>query len=68
MSDSPPSGFSSIVAALRSGRKAYSSMLKNTSTFLTKDLDLEEHPIETKHVNEKRVSPFDVLHQHQIEA
>ena len=43
-------------------------MLKNTSTFLTKDLDLEEHPIEPKHVNGKRVSPFDVLQQHQIEA
>ena len=31
ISDSPPSGFSSMVAALRSGRKACSRMLKNRS-------------------------------------
>ena len=49
-------------------RDENSSILKNTSSFLTKDLDLEDHPIEAKHVNGKRVSPFDVLQQHQIEA
>ena len=44
------------------------SALNHTSTFLMKDQDLEEQAAETKLIYEKRVSPFDVLQQHQMEA